>query len=80
MRSALYWLEFGLCAVVGLTLLVFGVFFMRQVYFSLHLAQGEAVFSSLLLGVVLFLVGGGIVCSTVARSIKRAFARGRVHT
>jgi hypothetical protein len=75
MKSALYWLKFAVYVVVAISMLVFGALLIRHVYVCLCLARGESAFLSLLLGVVLVLVGGGLLCSALARSIKRAFER-----
>jgi hypothetical protein len=75
MKSALYWLRFGVYVVVAITMLVFGALLIRHVYVSLCLFRGELAFLSLLLGVILLLVGGGLLFSTLARSIRRAFTR-----
>ena len=79
MRSALYWFKFGVYLAVAIIMLVFGAFFLRQVYVSLPLARGEVTFSSLLLGSILLMVGGAILCTTLARTIRRAFVHDRLH-
>jgi len=78
MKSALYWIRFGVYVVVAISLLVFSVFFFRHVYVSLCLDKGEVAFLSLLLGIILFLVGGGILCTAVAHSMRRVFGRGHI--
>jgi hypothetical protein len=75
MRSAAYWVVFGVYTVVGVVMLFFGALFLRHVYVSLWMSDGRIAFSSLLLGVILFLVGGRILFSTLASSIKRAATR-----
>ncbi len=78
MKSALYWIKFGVYVVVAIIMLIFGALFIRHVFVSLCLADGKAVFLSLLLGVILFLVGGRLLCTTLARSVMRAFARSAI--
>jgi hypothetical protein len=56
-------------------LMVFGVLFMRDVYVSAGSASGEVAFTSLLFGIILLLVGGGLLCSTVAETIKKLMAK-----
>jgi hypothetical protein len=75
MRSAMRWIVFGVYLALGTLMICFGVIFIRNAYFSLYLSKGEVAFSSLLLGVILLMVGGGLVCSTIARSLKRVWAR-----
>jgi dipeptide/tripeptide permease len=45
----------------------FGAVFMRHMCFCLYLSHEQAAFPSLLLGVLLLLVGGGLVSSTIVR-------------
>jgi hypothetical protein len=71
LRSAFYWIKFGVCMAVALTMLVFGALFMRHVYIALWLDNGELALLSLLFGVLLFLTGGGLLFTTVVHSIKR---------
>lgn len=75
MKFLLYWLVFGVYVVVGLILLLFGGLFIRHAYISLWASDGQIAFPSFLFGVILLMVGGGILFSTLARSIKRAVAR-----
>ena len=63
--------------VVAASMLVFGALFFWHVYVCLCLNQGEAAFSSFLLGIILFLVGGGIFYTTV-HSIRRVLARDHI--
>ncbi len=79
MGSTLYWIKFGVYVVVAVVMLVFGALFLRHVYISLWLENGELAVSSLMLGVVLFLVGGGLLLTTLAHSIKRAWGRNHLH-
>jgi hypothetical protein len=75
MRSAAYWVVFGVYIVAGVVMLFFGALFLRHAYVSLWMSDGRIAFSSLFLGVILFLVGGRILFSTLARSVKRAVTR-----
>jgi hypothetical protein len=62
---------FGVYITLGTIMIVFGAFFLRTVFMSLYLAQGEIAFSSLILGVMLLMVGGGVVSSSIARYVKK---------
>ena len=75
MRSVIYWIVFGVYMVVGFVLLFFGALFLRHVYVALWMADGRIAIPSLLFGVILLMVGGGILFSTLARSVRRAGAR-----
>jgi len=75
MRSALYWIIFGVYMIVGFVLLFFGALFLRHVFVALSMSDGRIAIPSLLFGVILLMVGGGILFSAFARSIKRATAR-----
>ncbi len=52
-------------------LMVFGVLFIRDVYTSIGSGAGEVAFTSLLFGIILLLVGGGLLCSTIAETIRK---------
>jgi hypothetical protein len=67
MKLTMYWLTFGLSASCGMVMVFFGVVFIRNMCFCLYLSRGQSAFSSLLLGVLLLLVGGGLVSSTIVR-------------
>jgi hypothetical protein len=75
MRSLLYWIMFGVYMIVGFVLLFFSVLFLRHVYVALWTSDGRIAIPSLLFGVILLMVGGGILFSALARSIKRAATR-----
>jgi len=75
MRSVLYWIVFAVYMIVGFVLLFFGVLFLRHVYVALWMSEGRIALPSLLFGVILLMVGGGILFSTFVRSVKRAAAR-----
>ena len=74
MRRPLFWFMFGVIFTFAVMLMVFGVLFMRDVYVSAGSASGEVAFTSLLFGIILLLVGGGLLCSTVAETIKKLMA------
>ena len=61
--------------VVAVAMLVFGGLFMRHVYLVFRMDKGELAFSSFLLGVVLFLVGGGLLLKTLGHTAKRPATR-----
>ena len=67
MKSTMYWLTFGLSVSCGMVMMFFGAVFIRHMCFCLYLSRGPAAFSSLLLGVLLLLVGGGLLSSTIVR-------------
>jgi hypothetical protein len=71
MKSFLHWFVFGIFLVFGLTMVCLGVFFLRNVCVSFSMVRGQVLFSSMVLGVMLLLVGGGILCTTVSRSMKK---------
>ena len=75
MQRALFWFLFGVMFTFAVMLMVFGVLFMRDVYWSAGSASGEVAFMSLLLGMILLLVGGGLLCSTVAETVKKLAAK-----
>lgn len=78
MDSAFYWIRFGVHVVVAVAMLVLAGVFMRHVYIVFWLNQGELAFLSSLLGLILFLVGGGLLLRTLRHSIKRAMTRSRL--
>ncbi len=71
MRRVLFWFLFGVIFTFSVMLMVFGVLFIRDVYTSIGSETGAASFASLLFGIVLLLVGGGLLCSTVAETIRK---------
>ncbi len=70
MKSTMYWLTFGLSVSCGMVMVFFGAVFIRHMCFCLYLSRGEDAFPSLLLGVLLLLVGGGLLSSTIVRLTK----------
>ena len=75
MQRALFWFVFGAMITFAIMLMVFGVLFMKDVYVSMGSASGEVTFTSLLFGIVLLLVGGGLLCSTIAETIGKLLAK-----
>ena len=71
MHRALFWFLFGVMLTFAVLLMAFGVLFMRDVYLSTGSASGEVPFTSLLFGIILLLVGGGLLCSTIAETVKK---------
>ena len=67
MKSTMYWLTFGLSVSFGVVMVFFGAVFIRSMCFCFYLSRGQAAFSSLLMGVLLLLVGGGLLSSTILR-------------
>ncbi len=71
MKRMLLWFFLGVVFSLSVMMIVFGIMFIRDVY--LH--QDEAVFGSFIFGVILLLVGGGLLCSTVAETVQRVFQK-----
>jgi len=67
MRRMFLWFVSGMLFSLSVVLIVFGILFIRDVY----LYRAETSFGSLILGVILLIVGGGILCSTVAETIRK---------
>ncbi len=63
MKSTMYWLKVGVSVSFGMVMLLFGSVFLWNMCFCFYLSRGQAAFSSLLLGVLLLLVGGGLLFS-----------------
>ena len=70
MKSTMYWFTFGLSVSFGLVMVFFGAVFLWNMCFCFYLSRGQAAFSSLLLGALLLLVGGGLLFSTIVRVVK----------
>lgn len=70
MKLTMYWLNCGLSVSCGMVMVFFGAVFIRHMCFCLYLSHEQAAFPSLLLGVLLLLVGGGLVSSTIVRMRK----------
>lgn len=75
MQKALFWFVFGAMMTFAIMLMVFGVLFMKDVYISMGSGSGEVTFTSLLFGIILLLVGGGLLCSTIAETIRKLLAK-----
>ena len=75
MHKALFWFLFGVVFTFSVMLMVFGVLFMKDVYMSMGSARGEVPFTSLLFGMILLLVGGGLLCSTIAETVRKLIAK-----
>jgi hypothetical protein len=75
MGRPLFWFLFGVMFTFAAMLMVFGVLFMRDVYVAAGSANGEVAFASLLFGIILLLVGGGLLCSTIAETVKKLMAK-----
>ena len=75
MQRALFWFVFGAMITFAVMLMVFGILFMKDVYVSMGSGSGEVAFTSLLFGIILLLVGGGLLCSTIAETIRKLLAK-----
>jgi membrane-bound ClpP family serine protease len=65
----------GICLILGAVMTLFGLLFARNAFMAVSFWQGERVFSLSLLSVVLLLVGGRLLFSSVSESIKKVRAR-----
>jgi uncharacterized membrane protein len=61
------WFVFGVFFTLSIIMVVFGILFIRDVYYS----RGEVAFGSLVIGVILLLAGGGLLSSTVAETVRK---------
>ena len=75
MRSALHWFVTVIRMAIGILMLSLGLLFLRHACLSLWMADGLAAFPSLLFGVTLHLIGGGILCLTFAGFVKGTVPR-----
>ena len=75
MQKAFFWFVFGAMITFAVMLMVFGVLFMKDVYVSMGSGSAEVTFTSLLFGIILLLVGGGLLCSTIAETIRKLLAK-----
>ena len=75
MQRALFWFVFGAMITFAVMLMVFGILFMKDVYVSMGSGSAEVTFTSLLFGIILLLVGGGLLCSTIAETIRKLLAK-----
>ncbi len=75
-HRAMFWFFFGAIVTFGFTLMAFGVVFLRDAFIGMGDAvRGEFVFSSFLFGMVLLIVGGGLLSSAIAESVRRMWKR-----
>jgi hypothetical protein len=56
---------------MALLMVAFGVLFIKDV----HVNRAEASFGSLIFGILLLLVGGGVLSSTIAETIRKLFQK-----
>jgi multisubunit Na+/H+ antiporter MnhG subunit len=71
MNRLLLWFLFGVFTSLALLMVVFGVLFMKDVYVN----RVEASFGSFIFGVLLLLVGGGVLSSTIAETVRKLFQK-----
>lgn len=62
-----FWFIFGVFFTLSVMMIVFGILFIRDVYVS----KGEAIFGTLMIGVILLLSGGGLLSSTIAETLRK---------
>jgi hypothetical protein len=67
MNRILLWFMFGVFSSLAMLMVVFGILFIRDVY--VH--RAEVSFGSLIFGILLLMVGGGLLSSTVAETVRR---------
>jgi hypothetical protein len=63
-----FWFVFGVFFTLSIMMIVFGILFVRDVYYG---SDGEVVFGSLIIGVILLLAGGGLFSSTIAETVRK---------
>jgi uncharacterized membrane protein YhaH (DUF805 family) len=63
-----FWFVFGVFFTLSITMIVFGILFIRDVYYS---SSGEVAFGSLIIGVILLFAGGGLLSSTIAETVRK---------
>jgi hypothetical protein len=67
MNRLLLWFLFGVFFSVSMVMVVFGVLFLRDVY----VYRGEVSFGSFIFGMLLVVVGGGLLSSTIAETVRK---------
>ncbi len=67
MNRMLFWFIFGVFFSLSITMIVFGIISLSDVFHH----RENAVFGSFIFGIVLILVGGGLLSSTIAETIHR---------
>ncbi|MCX5798865.1 MAG: hypothetical protein NTU90_04795 [Proteobacteria bacterium] len=65
------WFAFGVFFTLSVTMIVFGILFIRDVY----VFRGEVSFGSLIFGIILLMVGGGLLSSTIAETIRKFYVK-----
>jgi hypothetical protein len=71
MNKILLWFLFGVFTSLALLMVVFGILFIKDVYGH----SAEASFGSLIFGILLLLVGGGVLSSTIAETVRKLFQK-----
>ena len=67
MERLWFWFVFGVFFTLSIVMIVFGILFIRD----FHVSAGEVAFGSFIVGVVLLLVGGGLLSSTIAETVRK---------
>jgi len=65
MNRMFFWFIFGVFFSLSITMIVFGIIIISDVYYH----REDAFFGSLIFGILLILAGGGILSSTIAETI-----------
>jgi len=65
MNRMFFWFIFGVFFSLSITMIVFGIITISDVY----LRRENAIFGSIIFGILLILAGGGILSSTIAETI-----------
>ncbi|HVN95295.1 MAG TPA: hypothetical protein VMT62_02610 [Syntrophorhabdaceae bacterium] len=68
MRMLWFWFVFGVFFTLAVIMIVFGIHFISDIYYY---GEGENIFGSLIIGIILLLAGGGILSSTVAETVRK---------
>jgi len=66
-----FWFVFGVFFTLSIVMIVFGILFIRDVYYS----RAEVAFGSLIFGIILLVAGGGLLSSTIAETIRKLLQR-----
>ncbi|MCX8111531.1 MAG: hypothetical protein N3D15_09850, partial [Syntrophorhabdaceae bacterium] len=64
MNRMFFWFIFGVFFSLSITMIVFGIIAISDVYYH----RQDAVFGSFIFGIILILAGGGILSSTIAET------------
>ncbi|MCX7965661.1 MAG: hypothetical protein N2596_03435 [Syntrophorhabdaceae bacterium] len=62
-----FWFIFGVFISLSFVMIIFGIITIRDVYLN----KVHVVFGSVIFGIVLILVGGGLLASTIAETIHK---------